>query len=148
MLGSLARKLRALGFDTAYYKSGDDAGIMERSVLESRIILTADRSLAARADAAGTKAILVIGDSDRERVRSMAARAAAGGIGLVRGDPLCSICGGELRTVKKAEVTGEVPPEVGRRHRLFFRCISCGQLYWRGSHWKKLMSVARQLGRV
>jgi hypothetical protein len=148
MLGSLARKLRALGFDTAYYKSGDDAGIMERSVLESRIILTADRSLAARADAVGTKAILVIGDSDRERVRSMAARAAAGGIGLVRGDPLCSICGGELRTVKKAEVTGEVPPEVGRRHRLFFRCISCGQLYWRGSHWKKLMSVARQLGRV
>jgi hypothetical protein len=146
MLGSLARKLRALGFDTAYYRSGDDAGIIERSVLESRIILTADRSLGARADAVGTKAILVVGDSDRERVRSIAARAAAGGIDLVRGDPLCSLCGGDLRRVKKDEVSGEVPPEVGRRHRLFFRCVSCGQLYWRGSHWKKLMSVARQLG--
>jgi hypothetical protein len=94
----------------------------------------------------GTKAILVVGDSDRERVRSIAARAAAGGIDLARGDPLCSLCGGDLRRVKKDEVSGEVPPEVGRRHRLFFRCVSCGQLYWRGSHWKKLMSVARQLG--
>jgi len=145
MLGSLARKLRALGFDAAYYKSGDDAGLLERSVLESRIILTADRSLAARAEAMGVKAMLVVGDSDRERVGSIAGWASASGIVLMRGDPLCSLCGGELRSVGKDDLS-EVPPAVRRRHRLFFRCNSCGQLYWRGSHWKKLMSVARRLG--
>jgi hypothetical protein len=145
MLGSLARKLRALGFDAAYYRSGEDAGLLERSVREGRIILTADRSLAARSGTKGLKVILVSGDSDRERVGSIASGAAASGIDLVRGDPLCSLCGGELRPVKKDEVSAEVPPAVGRRHRLFFRCMSCGQLYWRGSHWKKLMSLAGRL---
>lgn len=146
MLGSLARKMRALGFDAAYYRSGEDAGLLERSLLERRIILTADRPLVARARALGIEVILVPGDSDRERVGSIARGAAACGIDLVRGDPLCSLCGAELRFVRKDDVSGEVPPEVGRRHRLFFRCTSCGQLYWRGSHWKKLMSVGRRLG--
>ena len=147
MLGSLARKLRALGFDAAYYRSGDDIGLLERSVLEGRTVLTADRSLAARAGAKGARAILVIGESDRERVGSLARGAAASGISLVRGDPLCSLCGSELRRVQKDEVSGQVPPLVARRHRLFFECTSCGQLYWRGSHWKRLMSLAKQLNR-
>lgn len=145
MLGSLARKLRAFGFDAAYYSSGDDAGLLERSVREGRIILTADRTLATRSGMKGFRAILVTGNSDRERVRSIAVGAEAGGIELVRGDPLCSLCGGDLRLVRKDEVSAEVPPAVGRRHRLFFKCGSCGQLYWHGSHWKKLMSVARRL---
>ncbi|HUK80126.1 MAG TPA: Mut7-C RNAse domain-containing protein [Nitrososphaerales archaeon] len=146
MLGSLARKLRALGFDSAYYRSGEDKGLLERSVLENRIVLTADRPLAARARARGIGTILVVGDSDRERVGSIARGAALSGIRLARGAPLCSLCGGELRPVGKGDVSGEVPPAVSRRHRLFFRCTSCGQVYWRGSHWKKLMSVARRLG--
>jgi len=145
MLGSLARKLRAFGFDAAYFGSGEDKGLLERSVQEGRIILTADRSLAARAETRGIRTILVVGNSDRERVGSIAGWAAAGGIDLVRGDPLCSLCGGELLPVKKAEVSAEVPPALWRRHRLFFRCTSCEQLYWRGSHWKKLMSLARRL---
>ena len=145
LLGSLARKLWALGFDAAYYRSGEDTGLIERSVRESRIILTADRSLAARAESKGLSVILIRGDSDKERVRAIATGAEAKRIDLVRGDPLCSLCGGELRPVKKAEISTEVPPTVWRRHRLFFRCTACGQLYWRGSHWKRLMSLAGRL---
>ena len=145
MLGSLARKLRALGFDAAYYRSGGDAGLMERSVLESRIILTADRALATSAESKGISVILVKGDSDRARVRAIAVEAGVKGIYLVRGEPMCSLCGSELRSVRKRDVSGEVPPAVERHHRLFFRCSSCGQLYWRGSHWKRLMSLAERL---
>jgi uncharacterized protein len=146
MLGSLARKLRALGFDAAYYRSGDDSGILGRSLHESRIILTADRSLAARAEANGLRAILVHGKADGDRVGFIARAAAAKGYGLTRGDPLCSICGGELLRVKKDDVSEKVPHSVLLRHRLFFQCVACGQVYWRGSHWKKLMSLARRLG--
>ena len=145
MLGSLARKLRALGFDATYYRSGDDAGIMELSKREDRIILTADRFLAARAGTTGLRAILVQGNSDGKRVSSIARGAAAMGFGLTRGDPLCSICGAELRSVKKEEVRERVPTSVRLRHRLFFECSSCRQVYWRGSHWKKLMSLTRRL---
>jgi hypothetical protein len=145
MLGSLARKLRAFGFDATYYKAGEDAGLLELSVREGRIILTADRLLAARADARGIRTILLVGDSDRRRLSSLARGAASTGVSLVRGDPLCSLCGGELRVVKKKEISGRVPLSVRRRHRLFFQCESCGQLYWRGSHWKRLMSLAKRL---
>jgi len=145
MLGSLARKLRAFGFDATYYKDGDDAGLLRLALRDGRIVLTADRSLAARADARGIRTIFLVGDSDGKRLGSLARGARAAGVSLVRGDSLCSLCGGELRAVKKNEISGEVPPSVRRRHRLFFQCESCGQIYWRGSHWKRLMSLARRL---
>ncbi|HXW94731.1 MAG TPA: Mut7-C RNAse domain-containing protein [Nitrososphaerales archaeon] len=145
MLGSLARKLRAFGFDAAYYKAGDDGGLLRLSLSEGRIILTADRSLAARADSQGIRAIIPVGNSDRERLGSLSRGATAIGVSLVRGDPLCSLCGGELQAVKGSEISGKVPSSVRRRHLLFFQCASCGHIYWRGSHWKRLMSLARRL---
>jgi len=145
MLGSLARKLRAFGFDAIYYKTGDDSGLLRLALGEGRIVLTADRSLAARADAKRIRAALLVGRSDKERLTSLAKWAKGGGVSLVRGPPLCSLCGGELRAIGRLEISGDVPPSVKRRHRLFFQCKSCGQIYWRGSHWKRLMSLARRL---
>lgn len=147
MLGSLARKLRALGFDALYYRSGEDSGLLALSLRDGRIILTADRSLAARAESKGARVILAVGSSDGARIGSIARCAASRGIDLVRGPPLCSLCGGELLSVGKDRLPGKVPPSVVSRHRLFFVCAACGQVYWRGSHWKKLMSLARRLGR-
>ncbi|HEV2226724.1 MAG TPA: Mut7-C RNAse domain-containing protein [Nitrososphaerales archaeon] len=146
MLGSLCRKLRALGFDTAYYKAGNDSGIITMASAQKRIILTSDRSLAAIAMSKGLLAILVEGKNDGERISAISRAAAASGTRLVRGDPLCSICGGELFTLRRVEVLGEVPPSVAVSHRLFYRCGSCGKYYWRGSHWKKLRSLSRRLG--
>jgi len=145
MLGSLARKLRALGFDTAYYKSGDDLGIITLAARSSRIILTADRSLASLASARGLKVILLVGTNDSQRVRVIAKAAVESGFPLSRGPPLCSLCGCELERVRKADVTGLVPPTVAVRHRLFYRCVSCRKIYWKGSHWKKLRSLSREL---
>ncbi|MDG6910249.1 MAG: hypothetical protein JRN08_07755 [Nitrososphaerota archaeon] len=145
MLGTLARKLRALGFDTTYYRSGDDAGLLEAASSEGRIILTSDRALAANAPSRGASAVLLSQRTDGARVSAVARACRERGIPLVRGDPLCSVCGGELETLRKGEVTGRVPPAVERRHNLFFRCAACGKLYWRGSHWKKLRSLANRL---
>ena len=145
MLGSLARKLRALGFDASYFESGEDSQLLARASEEGRLILTADRSLASLAHRRGVKAILVEGRSDRARLRSIASAARASHVSLSRGEPLCSVCGGALRTLKKGDVAGRVPPSVERRHRLFYECALCKKLYWRGSHWKKLRSLARQL---
>jgi uncharacterized protein len=145
MLGSLARKLRALGFETAYYREGDDTELLALALSEGRVVLTSDRSLAARAGAKGVRALLVEGSNDRARIRGIVRSARLAGVTLQRGDSLCSNCGGELQAISRASALGMVPPAVGRRHRLFFRCLKCGQIYWRGSHWKKLMSLARLL---
>jgi len=145
MLGSLCRKLRALGFDTSYYKTGNDSGMIGVAQAEGRVILTSDRSLAAMASSKGLQAILVSGKSDGERISAISRAAAATGTRLVRGDPLCSLCGGELSALRRIDVIGQIPPSVITRHRVFYRCRSCGHFYWRGSHWKKLRSLSRRL---
>ena len=145
MLGSLARKLRALGFDASYYRSGADAGLLAAARREGRVILTSDRKLAAMAGSKGARALLMTGKTDGARVSALAAGCKAMRVPLTRGDPLCSVCGGELETLRRVDVSGKVPPSVERRHRLFFRCVDCGKMYWRGSHWKKLRSLARRL---
>ncbi|MDE1852951.1 MAG: hypothetical protein KGI38_04280 [Thaumarchaeota archaeon] len=146
MLGSLARKLRALGFDAAYFKDGTDSELLSRTGSEGRVMLTSDRSLASRARAKGIKVMLLRGKSDGRRVAEIGRGSEAVGVRLVRGDPLCSLCGGELEALGKKDVRGRVPQSVEGRHRLFFRCKSCGHYYWRGTHWKKLRSLANRLG--
>jgi uncharacterized protein with PIN domain len=145
MLGSLCRKLRALGFDTLYYKSGDDSGLIRLASQDSRIILTADLSLSELASSKGLKVFLVQGKTDKERISSILRSAAASGVRLVRGQALCSLCSGRLLTLRRTDVRGKVPPSVSMGHRLFYRCVDCGQYYWHGSHWKKLRSLARRL---
>lgn len=145
MLGSLARKLRALGFDAAYYKSGNDAALLAAAAREGRVVLTADRDLATRAASKGVRAVLLTQKSDGARISAMSRACRDAGFAIVRGEPLCSVCGGDLEALRRSAVAGMVPPSVERRHRLFFRCLSCGKLYWRGSHWKKLRSLARRL---
>ncbi len=145
MLGSLARKLRALGFDTTYYRSGEDAGILKDASEGSRVILTADRSLAERAKLSGAKALLLSGRTDGMRLASLVRLAEASGLALLRGDSRCSVCNGVLEQISKEGVRSEVPQSVQRRHRLFYRCIECGRYYWRGGHWKKLRWLQRVL---
>jgi uncharacterized protein len=142
MLGTLARKLRALGLDTAYYKSGDDGGLLSLAESSGRIILTSDRGLAARAARKGAKAVLVKGRSDGERMRVIAKALRGSKVRFAPGDSFCSVCGNTLQRVSKAEVSGKVPPSVVLRHRLFFKCAACGKIYWRGSHWKRLRAMA------
>lgn len=145
MLGSLARKLRALGFDTSYFRSGEDSALLAEAARDGRIVLTADRRLPSLAGKKGVGCILVEGRGDGPRIRSIVRGARASGVPLSRGDPLCSVCGGALRTLTRGQVTGRVPPSVERRHRKFYECSVCGKTYWRGSHWKRLRSLARNL---
>lgn len=148
MLGSLARKVRALGFDTRYYSEGGDEGIARIARSEGRIILTADRSLAVGARSKRIRVLLLSGRSDGRRLASLVTTAKSSGVNLVRGGSRCSLCNGDLQTFRRADIAGMVPPSVAMRHRLFFKCGACGQFYWKGGHWKKLRWLERVLAEV
>jgi uncharacterized protein with PIN domain len=145
MLGSLCRKLRAFGFDTAYYRRGGDEGIVRLARDEGRVILTSDRALQLRA-ARVVPALLVTGSTDGRRIRSLLSAADSAGIRIRRGKPLCSVCNGSLAAITRNEAAAWVPDSVLRRHRLFLRCECCGRTYWRGGHWKKLSNLERAFG--
>lgn len=146
MLGSLSRKLRAFGFDTAYYRKGGDEGILELARAERRVILTSDRALLSRASSKAIPALLVEGTTDGRRISLLLKSARSAGIRVERGAPLCSLCNGDLVVVPREEAASGVPASVLRRHRLFFRCQRCGKFYWRGGHWKKLSNLERAFG--
>ncbi|MDV3277315.1 MAG: Mut7-C RNAse domain-containing protein [Nitrososphaerales archaeon] len=143
MLGSLARKLRAFGFDTVYYKGGDDAGLLRTAKSQRRFIVTADRGLASVAERSGLGVLLVVGSTDGRRISSMLAGTRKKGLRLSPGDPLCSLCNGSLVQVSRADVLTGLPKSVAERHRSFHECTNCGKLYWKGSHWKKLRRLER-----
>ena len=53
MLGSLARWLRLMGYDTIYERDSSDTAILERARVDERILLTRDKKLAERAKEKG-----------------------------------------------------------------------------------------------
>ncbi len=146
MLGSLSRKLRIFGFDVTYYNRGGDSEIMEIANSERRILISSDQDLISKAQSADLPALLVSGTTDSSRIVSLASAAKDAGIELVRGEAMCSVCGGSLLQLERKEVSGRVPPLVFESHRLFFVCGTCGRYYWRGSHWKKLRWLESRLG--
>ena len=133
MLGSLARWLRFMGYDTAYPEPGPDRVLIERAGAEGRILLTRDKELAARAPGA----VQVRSDRLEEQIREVAAV-----LPLRLIDPLsrCSICNEALVAVSGEAVESLVPEGVRSRHRAFWQCPSCHRVYWRGSHWDKMIA--------
>ena len=133
MLGSLARWLRFMGYDTAYPKPGPDRALVERVHLENRILLTRDKELAGRV--AG--AIQIHSDNLEEQIGEVATA-----LPLRLVDPLsrCSLCNELLVPAPLEEVNDLVPEGVRSRHQLFWRCPSCRRVYWQGTHWDKMVA--------
>jgi uncharacterized protein with PIN domain len=148
MLGSLARKLRIFGFDTAYFKEGDDAELEALARKERRVILTSDKSLFAHCHAKGLRAVLVLGRTDRARLLVVQAQAGVSMGSGIRAEMAsrCAACNGELVLVGKRDAAAaKLPAKVIARHRLFYRCASCSRFYWRGRHWERLRRLSSSL---
>jgi len=133
MLGSLARWLRFMGYDTAYPEVGPDRTLIERVRSEDRILLTRDKELASRV----TGAVRIRSDVLEEQIKEVATA-----LPLRLLDPLsrCSLCNEILVSASLEDVKDLVPEGVRSRHRIFWRCPSCGRVYWRGTHWDKMVA--------
>ncbi|HYM40742.1 MAG TPA: Mut7-C RNAse domain-containing protein [Thermoplasmata archaeon] len=138
MLGTLAKWLRFMGYDTAYPGPLNDTELLVLAEREDRILLTRDKELASRSP----DAIRVRSDDLEEQIREVATRL---GLGLV--DPLsrCSLCNTVLVEARADEVGDRVPDGVRARHDKFWRCPSCGKVYWQGSHWDRMVERLNRL---
>lgn len=150
MLGSVARKLRAFGFDTAYLAHTHDDEVMRVGEAEARTILTADRELFKRIVASNRPGVLVDCKNEFEDLLHILAKAGAKSIAL-DGDPgnsagsRCSTCNGLLENRNPSQVEGLVPVPLLARHDKFYQCSSCGKVYWHGGHFKRLSVLAGRL---
>jgi len=128
MLGRLARWLRALGYDTLYFRDAPDPRLLGIALRERRQLLTRDAALAARAGAAG---LLVRAETLDAQLREVMEAC-----GLTARAPLsrCLECNGTLRPRTLADVRDRVPPYTLATQRAFWECAGCGRVFWAGTH--------------
>lgn len=130
MLGRLARWLRLMGYDTAFWRNGSDLALIEQARAEGRLIVTRDRQLAGRR---GVRAILVISETLDEQLAEV--RAGLAGMPEPLWGTRCSECNGELDDLPHETARDLVPPYVWHTQLTFRRCPDCGRVYWKGTHW-------------
>lgn len=138
MLGSLSRWLRIGGYDTEYRKDTWDDDLIEEARSEDRILLTRDEVLVKRARKRGVEAIYIVHEGDEEALNQLAHE-----LGLVF-DPTharCPKCNHIVEKVFKQDVVERVPEGTFRVVDDFWVCPSCGSIYWRGSHWSRIVET-------
>jgi len=138
MLGTLAKRLRLMGYDTLFFNRIEDEELVQTAIREDRIILTRDSGLLQRK--AVQKNIFI--DSDGLETQLNLVRRECG----LKSDEnkfmsRCLICNTRLISLNKREVIGRVPPFIFLRHSKFNFCGGCNKIYWKGSHIKDALKI-------
>lgn len=134
-LGKLARILRLLGFDTLYRNDFDDAAIIRISLDEHRIILTCDRRMLFN------KVIthahwLHSTDAEKQACEVLQRFDLFDQVRMFR---RCAVCNGLIQPVTKEAVLERLEPLTKEYYDCFFQCPDCGKIYWRGSHYERIL---------
>ena len=139
MLGTLAKWLRILGYDTAYCPHLDDNGLVRLARNEQRVLLTRDTGLLQRR---GLRLLFVESETLEEQLAQvLRAYHLSTGNSFSR----CPVCNTELEVVSKSEAWGQVPPYVFQTQDRFRLCPECNRFYWRGTHWQNMLTKVQLL---
>ena len=143
-VGTLARRLRLLGFDCIYEPPWDDAHLARRSADEKRILLTRDRRLLMRSIV--DHGIFVRSVHPEEQLRDIVRRLDLAR--LVQPFSRCSLCNGPMHRVDKMAVRELIPPKTWHFTDEYYQCEQCGKLYWKGTHWPRLKAIIDEALRI
>ncbi len=140
-LGRLAGYLRMLGLDALYRNDYRDEELAHLSSQDARILLTRDRGLLKRGEV--THGYCVRETNPRKQLVEVIKR-----FDLVRSIKpfrLCLRCNGTLGSVRKEDIIDSLPLETRKFYDEFRRCLACGQIYWRGSHYQRMSRFIVQI---
>ena len=133
MLGTLARFLRILGYDTLYPEEIRDAELLFLAYTQGRVLLTRDTRMGTRISPSVFVLKSAVPEEQLEKVIKE--------FKLKTGENLftrCLECNTPLVEVAKKEVKGKVPPYVFKHHNKFARCPKCRKYYWTGTHTERM----------
>jgi uncharacterized protein with PIN domain len=132
MLGRLAKWLRVLGHDTAYFPQLEDDQLIRLARAEGRTLLTRDRDLTRRK---GVRSLLIESDRFEEQLGQLLRDL---NLDCTNQTPRCPRCNAALLRVTKEDISARVPGYVLSRHSDFTRCPRCDKVYWKGTHWQRM----------
>jgi len=140
-LGTLAKYLRLLGFDTLYRNNFEDAEIIDLSVSEQRIILT--RDLLILKNGKVTHGYFVRETNPMKQLMEIVRRFDLKD--QFKPFTLCLGCNGRILKVDKISIEKKLKPNTRKAFQEFYQCRSCLKVYWKGSHYEKMMRVVEGL---
>lgn len=141
MLGRLAKWLRVLGYDTAYFRHVRDSELVKLAIVERRTLLTRDTLLIRRR---GIKNYLFISyDQPFEQIRQVVRELNI----PYPTEPFtrCIVCNDPLEPFTKEDACRTVPEYVCKTQEVFGRCPRCNKIYWKGTHYARMEGVLRDL---
>jgi uncharacterized protein with PIN domain len=140
-LGKLAKYLRMAGFDTHYNNQIEDAEIIDISIQTGRIILTRDKDLLrsakvkhgyfVRSTSPRKQFIEIINKFDLTSQFSP----------LIR----CLECNHLLTSVQPSKIKDQLDTYLIQHFNTFYSCEKCGRIYWKGSHYKRMVNYINHL---
>ncbi len=159
MLIKLGRWLRILGYDCKIPDYNNkyeimDVHLAESALKEGRILLTMDRELSKMAQFSGTKVILIPSNLSHIKKqlkflfkKSLIDSSILKNIESLDKSTRCVFCGGKLKLFQKQDFgkVENMKDWVRARHSQVWSCTSCKQIYWKGSHWKKIIEMLQEI---
>jgi uncharacterized protein with PIN domain len=136
-MGKLASYLRMLGFDTFYKNDLSDDEIISRSKEEMRIILTRDLGILKNGQ-------VHRGYFIRQQKPVYQAHEIIWKFNLnkqILPFTRCMKCNGLFTRVKKDCIKTLVPPKAYQFFQDFYQCEVCRRIYWKGSHYEKMLKT-------
>ncbi len=140
-LGRLARHLRLLGFDTRFEAGIVDADLVGRAASEHRIILSRDRDLLMRRNV--THGCHIRQDDPMTQLQTVIRRCDLAD--ATRPFTRCLECNGKIVAIHRDQVASMLEPETAASFDEFRRCEDCGRVYWKGSHYDRLVERVAQI---
>lgn len=144
MLGRLAKWLRIIGCDVAYYRRIDDSRLVMLALEQGRLILTRDTLLIRRKKAKGNF-FFVTDDDYKEQLKQVAKQFSI--------DPYqdlltrCVECNTLLSDIDREHVRDLLPAYVYENLKSFRRCRQCNKVYWPATHKDHIIETLKEIFR-
>ena len=145
MLGTIAKKLRILGFDCKYSATIDDEDVLLVAKKENRVIITKDRQLATNAKKHDIVAVEISVHTEKDQMIQIAEKLSLGKYKLNADSARCSVCNGDLHAIEKEKIIDKIPLKTAQNTEEFWICSDCKHIYWVGTHIRNLEKLVAEI---
>ena len=146
-VGKLAKWLRMMGYDTLFFDGSNDARMISIALAEERVVLTKDTQIMKRGVITKGRVKAVLPKSDKPELQI---RQVVDTLNLdcqFKPFSICLECNQPLEERSKEQVKDRVPPYVFRTQNQYMECPNCHRIYWRGTHWQRMMEKLNKVGK-
>jgi uncharacterized protein with PIN domain len=139
-LGKLARSLRMLGFDTVYKNDFTLKELLRISNEENRILLSGNASLLKTHP---DKSFIVSDEDPLVQLKQVIQHFDL----KDRFQPFsrCMICNGTLESVSKESIAYALQKNTSSYFTEFWQCKDCSRIYWKGSHYERMLKTIENI---